>query len=192
MIVLYLGPRREEIIRIITSGGDLVINGEDKPSALMSSFERADYLVSFGYRHLIGKELLNRFPMKAINLHVSYLPWNRGADPNLWSFLDDTPKGVSIHYLDEGLDTGPVLVQEEVPYKSGDTLRDSYDRLLSSIIELFGRHWPAIRTGRIEATPQPHKGTLHRMREKEEFDKLLVAGWDTPVLDLIGRGKKDA
>ncbi|HUX61123.1 MAG TPA: formyltransferase family protein, partial [Ignavibacteriaceae bacterium] len=59
-----------------------------------------DFIVSYGYRNIIGKPVLDKFQGRAINLHISYLPWNRGADPNLWSFFDNTPKGVTIHFLD--------------------------------------------------------------------------------------------
>ena len=47
-----------------------------------------------------------------INLHISYLPYNRGSYPNYWSFKENTPNGVSIHHIDDGIDTGPVLVQK--------------------------------------------------------------------------------
>ncbi|MCL0081308.1 hypothetical protein M1N64_03665 [Peptococcaceae bacterium] len=49
---------------------------------------------------------MDKFQGRAINLHISFLPWNRGADPNFWSFIENAPVGVSIHYLDEGIDTG--------------------------------------------------------------------------------------
>ena len=44
---------------------------------------------------------------------MSYLPWNRGADPNFWSILEDTPKGVTIHIMDESIDTGDILYQKD-------------------------------------------------------------------------------
>ena len=38
-------------------------------------------------------------------MHISYLPFNRGAHPNYWSFKDNSPKGVTIHFIDNGIDT---------------------------------------------------------------------------------------
>jgi len=67
---------------------------------------------------------------RAINLHPSLLPWNRGAHSNFWSFLEDTPKGVTIHIIDEGIDTGDILLQKKIKFdQSKETLRSSYGRL---------------------------------------------------------------
>ena len=89
-----------------------------------------DYLISYNYSHIIKSELLNLFPHSALNLHISYLPWNKGADPNIWSFLDDTPKGVSIHYIDKGLDTGDILGQRELFFDNEkETLESTYTLL---------------------------------------------------------------
>ena len=130
------------------------------------------------------------FERRAINLHISCLPWNRGADPNLWSFLDDTPKGVTIHFLDEGLDTGPIMAQEEVDFGVGATLKSSYDDLSRKIEELFIRLWPSIRLGKIHAREQPPGGSFHHRKDRGTVEHLLYSGWDTPVADLIGRAKE--
>ena len=122
-----------------------------------------------------------------MNFHISLLPWNRGADPNLWSFLEDTPKGVSIHYIDDGIDTGDILAQREVPHQREDTLRTSYDRLSETMLTLFKEVWPTLRAGMITAFPQPREGSFHRLRDKVPYEHLLTKGWDTPVADIIGK-----
>ena len=63
---------------------------------------------------LLKKRVLNNIIIPIVNLHISYLPWNRGAHPNFWSFFDATPTGVSIHLIDKGIDTGPIIVQKKV------------------------------------------------------------------------------
>ena len=65
-----------------------------------------DFIVSYGYRHILSKNILDLLPNKIINLHISYLPYNRGADPNFWSFMGHCcqynsrlwPKILSINY----------------------------------------------------------------------------------------------
>ena len=57
--------------------------------------------------------MLDQINYRAINLHISYLPWNRGADPNLWSAVG-MPKGVTIHYINDGFDTGDILFQKAI------------------------------------------------------------------------------
>jgi methionyl-tRNA formyltransferase len=156
-------------------------------NASSPALKAVDFLLSYRYRHILPREVLDRFPGRAINLHISLLPWNRGADPNLWSFLEDTPKGVTIHVLDAGIDRGPILIQQEVAHASDDTLRTSYDRLATTIEQLLAENWALIRAGGIRPTPQPSKGSLHRSRDKERYMHLLTQGWDTPVSGLIGK-----
>jgi methionyl-tRNA formyltransferase len=64
--------------------------------------------------------LLRLPPLGALNVHPSLLPDNRGPDPLFWTFQrGDTETGVSIHLMDEGLDTGPLLAQERVAIAEG-------------------------------------------------------------------------
>jgi len=54
-----------------------------------------DFIISYGYRHIITPDIIDAMSDKVrgdriINLHISYLPYNRGSDPNLWSWLNDT------------------------------------------------------------------------------------------------------
>ncbi|CAK0761940.1 hypothetical protein CCP3SC5AM1_20062 [Gammaproteobacteria bacterium] len=121
-------------------------------------------------------------PLKAVNLHNSYLPWNRGADPNFWSFIEDSPKGVTIHYLDEGLDTGDIIIQKEVTFKSdNETLATTYEKLQSAIQELFKCHWEKIKTGDCDSRKQKGKGSFHKLKDKECLSHLLADGWNTRI-----------
>jgi methionyl-tRNA formyltransferase len=123
-------------------------------------------------------------PGRFINLHVSLLPYNRGADPNAWSFLDDTPKGVTIHLIDAGIDTGPILLQQEVVFDEvHDTLAGSYATLHDRIRTLFCDNWAVIREGKIRAAAQTGAGTFHRTAELAALrERLLGAeGWDVAI-----------
>jgi len=187
MIVLYLGPNRPHITRFIQSHGDTVIHAEDKVSADDPRVRNADLIVSYGYRHILQPDLLRLFNQRAINLHISYLPWNKGADPNLWSFLEDTPKGVTIHLLAPEVDAGDIIAQREVEMSNTDTLRISYDKLSQTIEELFMEVWPSIRTGEFTTTTQPTGGSSHKLKDKRKYEDLLYAGYDTIVRDLTGK-----
>ncbi|AFZ50830.1 formyltransferase family protein [Dactylococcopsis salina] len=187
MKVLLLGPERSEIIGALDKSGDEVEIIEKKLSVNDPIIQEVDFLISYGYRHILRKDILSKFQNKAINIHISLLPWNRGADPNLWSFLENTPKGVTIHYLDEGIDTGNILVQTETEFTNEDTLRTSYEKLNELAIELFQSSWLKIREGKIPSQPQPGGGSLHRLQDRERYKHLLTNGWDTPVINLIGK-----
>lgn len=148
-----------------------------------------DLVISYGYRHILKSEVLGMLPGKFINLHISLLPYNRGADPTAWGFLEGTPQGVSIHLIDAGIDTGPVLVQREVCFaEETETLRSAYSRLQSEIQQLFAENWEALRAG-MPPIPQRGAGTFHYARQFAGIrDELLGAeGYDVPIPLLKSR-----
>ncbi|HEX5270819.1 MAG TPA: formyltransferase family protein [Gemmataceae bacterium] len=184
--VLFLGPDTSPVLSFLRQAERAVVATPEKIDVEFVRRTGAGFAVSHGYRHLVRGPVLEHLRDRVINLHVSYLPWNRGADPNLWSFLDDTPKGVTIHYMDEGLDTGDVIAQRRLEFAAGETLRTSYDKLQRALYELFVVQWPLIRGGRRRRWPQPPGGTSHRLRDKERVAHLLAErGWDTPVEALV-------
>jgi phosphoribosylglycinamide formyltransferase 1 len=102
-------------------------------------------VVCAGYMHLLSSAFLDRFPERIVNVHPSLLPQFPGAraiDDALAAGVDTT--GVTIHVVDEGLDTGPVLRQEQVPVEPRETLLDRIHavehRLLPEVVsELCAR-----------------------------------------------------
>jgi methionyl-tRNA formyltransferase len=187
---LVLGPASERVIAAIRETDDEVLATQEPISADSPLVAAADFVVSYGYRHIIDGAVLDLFGTRAVNLHISMLPWNRGADPNLWSYLDDTPKGVTIHQLDRGLDTGDIFVQHEVRPALDATLGSSYAQLRLEMDELFARSWAALRSGAIAPTPQSGPSTTHRSADKVPYEHLLTEGWDTPVRGLIGAARE--
>ena len=147
-----------------------------------------DFIISFGYRYMVHEDIVKKFENKIINMHISYLPWNRGADPNLWSILENTPKGVTIHRLTDKLDCGDILLQKEVCFSDTDTLKTSYDKLINEIVGLFAENIDDILLNKINSYPQQGAGSFHKTIDKEKysylFNKLL---WDTPIRELEGK-----
>ena len=78
-----------------------------------------DCVISYGYRHILKQRTIDGFECPVLNLHISYLPYNRGAHPTFWSFYDNTPSGVTIHLIDSGIDTGPIVKQKYVNFGNG-------------------------------------------------------------------------
>lgn len=185
MKILLLGPPNEKISDLIREDGHQVVEKESPIDVQFLKEKQIDFAVSYGYRHIIKSDVLNHMKDQIINLHISYLPWNRGADPNLWSFLEDTPKGVTIHYVDEGIDTGDIISQKLVEFDaSRETLRTTYGKLSEEIIMLFQETWSLIVNGQVMAKKQTGKGTFHKLSDKDRFKYLLSNGWDTPVAYL--------
>ncbi len=78
-----------------------------------------------GYMHLLTRPFLDRFPERIVNVHPSLLPQFPGAhaiEDALAAGVAET--GVTIHLVDEGLDTGPILAQEPVPVEPRETLEE--------------------------------------------------------------------
>lgn len=192
MNVLLLGKQHATLTNILCETGCRVIHTHEQLTEHVITTAQIDFAVSFGYRSIIGGPVLALLENRIINLHISCLPWNRGADPNLWSFLEDTAKGVTIHCIDRGIDTGPVLAQKEVFFdEKRETLRSTYAQLENEITLLFADVWPEIKTGRLHATAQPSGGSFHRLSDKTPYLPLLAEkGWDTEVSHLRGKARR--
>ena len=185
MNVLFLGPENSPLLQWLVDQGEEVIQTADVITPAFVDQCQVDFLVSYGYWPILKKGVLDRFPARAVNLHISYLPWNRGIDPNLWSFIEGTPKGITIHYLDEGVDTGDIIVQQRVTFELvGETLATTYQKLQLEIQELFKRNWSQIRVGTCPRAKQLGCGSFHRVKDRKSVIYLLMDGWDTPVEKL--------
>ena len=130
-----------------------------------------DLIISYNYRKYVGKKYLDMAP--AINCHISFLPYNRGAHPVVWGALDNTPLGVTIHWMTDQLDRGPILEQREVRAHHLDTLRELYDRHQEVMQRLFVDSWGCIKR---------RVGTEHTA---DHLDTVkLPNGWDTTIQEL--------
>ena len=140
------------------------------------------WVISYNYSYIVPKEIIALLHGHIVNLHASYLPWNRGASPNFWSFVEDAPKGVSIHFMDEGLDTGDLIAQEELVFEEErETFRSSYETLNDRMVQLFCRIWPMFSAGEIVGKQQTGKGSFHTMKDFAELLDGETLDWDLNV-----------
>jgi len=139
-----------------------------------------DCVISYGYRHILDKKFLAACRRPPINLHLSLLPYNRGAHPNFWAWHDGTPHGVSIHHIDEGIDTGDIIVQKELFFKSGTTLLESYRYLRRELELLFFIHMDNILSNTYTPRKQDGNGTFHKKNELPKFH----GGWNQTISDI--------
>ncbi|MCB2198749.1 formyl transferase [bacterium] len=134
---------------------------------------KADIAVSVFFGFILKPEFINIFPQGVINLHPAYLPWNRGGYPNVWSIIDGTPAGATLHYIDPGVDTGDIILQREVEISPTDTGESLYDKLEHCCVDVFKAGWPMIHSGNAPRAPQdPSEGTSHRDRDVETVDQI--------------------
>lgn len=134
---------------------------------------RPDLGISVLFGYILRKEFLDFLPCGCVNIHPALLPYNRGAHPNVWSIVEGTPGGVTIHYIDQSVDTGDVIAQREVEVEPVDTGERLYRKLEQVAVELFEETWPLIRSGRAPRISQnKNQGTYHRVRDVEQIDEI--------------------
>lgn len=180
VLVLGYSERETGIIGTLMAQGCEVAHTAER----ITSTVGYDLVVSFGYRHIIPKAVIDSSLAPLLNLHISYLPWNRGAHPNFWSFFDCTPSGVSIHLIDAGIDTGPILFQRYVNFRDDETtFSKTHRRLIQEIEDLFVERIEKIVAKDFTAKPQRRKGTYHRASDlPAEF-----RGWECEIEPEVRR-----
>ena len=143
--------------------------------------EGCDFIVSFGYRHILPTDIVQAYQGRAFNLHIAMLPWNRGASPNLWAWHDGTPHGVTLHLIDEGVDTGRWIDRRPVDMRDWETLATSYRSLTREGLALLHEWLPRLVRGEFEAQDYSGTGTYHSKQESESLFQTLPLGWETPA-----------
>ena len=128
--------------------------------------------ISAYFGRILPAPVLALFPKGILNFHGSLLPWNRGRDPNVWAIRDRTPAGGTIHLMDAGVDTGPILVQQEVVHTPDVDAAELYRRTVEVLQSLFMTYWPALKEGRFAAHGQTDRGPTHRRYEFERLRQL--------------------
>ena len=150
--------------------GEEVILYHDRVTPDLIEELAPDFTVVYNYRSIIKEDVISLLGNRIINLHTSYLPWNKGSSPNIWSFIDDTPKGVTIHRLEKGLDTGKILLQKELFFdEDKETLCTTYEKLNEEIVNLLCENWEDVKNGKIPFKVQEGKGSYHRTADLEEI-----------------------
>lgn len=134
---------------------------------MIKSHLEADILLSINYLFLIERDVLERIP-SAINFHGSLLPSYRGRTPHVWAIINnETKTGITAHYIDEGCDTGDIVLQKEIQIDEHMTGAD----VLNTYVILY----PAMVR---EVITLLQSGTV--VRQKQDESKAIYFGKRTP------------
>lgn len=160
-----------------------------QPATLRSAADRAelvawrpDVLVVVAYGLILPKAVLEIPRLGCVNVHASLLPRWRGAAPVERALLaGDETTGVTIMLMEEGLDTGPVLLQRAVPIDPQDTGASLRTRLAAEGAPLLLEALQGLAAGTLHPRPQPLEGvTYARKLEKRE----AFIDWRRPALEI--------
>ena len=148
--ILELGRQsgaRVEVVLPSTPRGRLDAETEKRFVRILRE-ENVDLVVLAGFMRIVGPVFLAAYPRRIINVHPSLLPQHRGANAAAQALAaGDQVTGCTVHYVDEGVDTGEIIAQREVPVQPGDTaeslqarIQKAEHELLPSVIATFAAH----------------------------------------------------
>lgn len=181
--ILFLGYNTDttRLINELEVRGYEVVNCEN-------NIEFDDYYlaISFGYRHILSKNTIRAINCPIINLHMSFLPYNKGAHPIFWAFYDGNECGVTIHELNEGIDDGPIIFRKKVEIDDQKfTFLRAHQRLKLEIEDMFLENIDNILGLKWRAFEQIGEGTIHKKSQLPRDFK----GWDAIIYEEIRRLK---
>jgi methionyl-tRNA formyltransferase len=122
---------------------------------------------------LIKQPLIGLPKCGFINTHPSLLPHNRGKHYNFWALVEQSPFGASLHFVDEGIDSGDVVHQVEIPYGWEDNGATLYAKAQCELVSLFKQAYPTIRTLNIPRRKQDlEHGSFHVSSEMNQASQI--------------------
>jgi methionyl-tRNA formyltransferase len=129
-----------------------------------------DLLLVWSYSMLLPPELIALARLGAVNVHGGLLPEYRGGHVMNWAIANgERETGVTLAYLDEGIDTGPVIAERRVPIAPADDAASVRGKLKEAGQALLEEWWPAIEAGTAPRVPQDEsRARYHRLRTAED------------------------
>lgn len=130
---------------------------------------QADIMVVVAFGQILPKEILEMTPYGCVNVHASLLPKYRGAAPIQWSIIDgEEITGVTTMQMDEGLDTGDILLKTEIPMEPKETGGSLHDKLADAGAKLCVETLKALEAKTVTPIPQGETTTAYaRMLDKQ-------------------------
>lgn len=194
--ILILGPiwRNRNIFNFLSKRYTVHIT-DSKINDSFVKLNKIDFLVTSGYAFLIKKKIISTVK-KAINLHISFLPYGRGIMPNLWSFYEGYPSGITIHELDESFDTGKIIIQKKIKFTNikKQTLKTTHDFLLLKLEDFFLKNADKIFLNKIKSYKQDKYIKIDKYHTRVESNKLMKnfkKRWNTKISTVIKYAKKN-
>lgn len=142
----------------------------------------ADIIVVVAFGQILTKEILEMPKYGCINVHASLLPKYRGAAPIQWSVINgEKVSGVTTMRMDEGIDTGDMILKEEVVLDKEETGGSLFERLAKKGAELCVKTLKAIEEGTATYIPQNHEEATHTTMIKKQLGEM---DWTKPAQEL--------
>lgn len=132
-----------------------------------------DLILLAWWPYIIKGDLIRLPRIGCLNFHPSYLPYNRGKHYNFWSLVEGTPFGVTLHWVNEGIDSGDIAFQALIPKSWEDTGETLYFKAQKEMVRLFKANFHRIKAGDIPRETQDLSlGSFHYAKELEEASRI--------------------
>ena len=145
-----------------------------------------DFIFSFYYRDMVGKDILGIPAKGCINLHGSLLPKYRGRCPLNWAVINgEKETGVTLHYMTEKPDNGDILAQEKFAIGANDTAKDVHMNATRAAAKLLKAALPKLRKGTLKAVKQDEKKATYFGGRKPEDGAIDWGKTASEVRNLV-------
>lgn len=125
-----------------------------------------DYIICIHFPGIVPHDILRMPSRGVLNLHPAYLPYNRGYHTSTWAIIDETVHGATLHFMNEGIDTGDIVYQKQIEVSPDDTA-DTLSKKTSEIeYAVFKETWPMLVSDNLIRKKQSAKaGSSHRKKD---------------------------
>lgn len=166
---------------------DIAIVTRAEKLGLNPNYPNPDKTIGFSmhYPAILAPEVVRSYEV-IYNIHPGLLPYGRCYYPVFWALWNNEPAGCTLHVIDEGIDTGPIVAQREVPKYDWDTGGTLHERVSEAEKGLFLETWPYIVNNKKlwSLYPQPGGGSFHLKRDFFELKRRAKCN-DMPGLEIL-------
>jgi folate-dependent phosphoribosylglycinamide formyltransferase PurN len=149
-----------------------VVPHHDDPRCVALLRDLAPELIVLGGTRILSSEVFERGSRGTLNAHPGLLPEVRGSASVAWAIALDERVGCTCHFIEAGIDTGPVVSRREIPVHRGDT----YEKLCHATVAvsalLMREALEALRDGTLRSTPQGAGAPAHKNMPDEGVDAV--------------------
>lgn len=133
---------------------------------------RPEMVLVFG-TGLLGRQLLESFPGRVLNIHLGLSPYYRGSGTNFWPLVNGEPEqvGATIHFVDPGIDTGRIIAHVRPPMAAGDGPHDLGNKTIQAAAAALVEAAQAVAGGGVRAWEQSGPG---RLFQRKDFNARAV------------------
>ncbi len=136
-----------------------------------------DLVISAHCKKIFDKKLVDS--IRIVNIHPGLNPFNRGMYPHIFSIINGLPTGATIHEVDEFIDNGDIIAQQEVEIFMHDDSRSLHERIMKLEMELFERHFDEILLGTYTKKKPQCEGNLNYKKDFSNLCNIDLKNYDS-------------